>query len=192
MSDTGLVYYNNNTFHAIFNKHSSHFRHLYFNGEFEASLIEVPAKTLIFEALGRCSYLNVLDLSSNNYVEEIGFVANLKHLKELYIENCVNINEETATEVLSNRNICNSIEVLDLRMCHQFINEQLAKIGLGLPCLRVFIIDGCEKISIQTAITILNNSSNTLENVSLTPDLENYPRTQWELLKNMFFELKLC
>lgn len=190
MSDTGIVRYNNCSFNGIFGRHCMHFSHLFFNGHFDAdNFFDGKTKFAISEALGRCCNLTILDLTGNLHIEDISFLGNIKNLIKLYLEKCVNVDSEKATQVLKDNK---SIEVLHLRRCTQFSEDQLITVGFGLPRLKVYNIEGCGSLSFLAAITLLNGSANTLEHLFLTPDLDEYPLAQWQMLNHMFCELRLC
>jgi len=192
LRDTGrLVYYTSHSFKIIFEKHSKHFQHLYFNGEFEQDLFLGVRKLYLTQTLGNCSNLVILDLTSNFHIEDISFAVNLLYLKELHIEHCVNIDDEIATRVLSSVNILQALETLNLRMCVQFDSEQLISIGLSHPSLRLYRIDGCDHLEVLSAVTILNCSRSLVE-FFMTPDLDLHTIQEWNYLESMFGELRLC
>ena len=192
LSNTGIVRYNNCSSNCIFGRHSMHFLHLFFNGLFqEDSFFGGKTKIAISEeALGRCYNLTTLDLTGNVYIENLSFLRNIKNLKELFLENCVNVDAEKATQVVKEKK---TIEVLYLRGCTQFYEDQLITIGFGLPRLKLYNIEGCGTgLSFLTATTLLNGSSNTLVHLFITPNLDEYPLSQWQMLNHMFCELRLC
>lgn len=150
-----------------------------------------PGKTLFSGVLAKCSNVCILDLSTNCHIKDISFIGHLRNIKELHLECCVNIDEERATHFLTKADACIFLEVLNLRGGNQFNEDQLIALALGLRNLRDYNIEGCGKISVPTAIVILNNSFDKLKRVFLNPDFESYPRGQWEALESMFCELKL-
>ena len=102
LQDTGRpAFYTRHGFKSIFERHCKHFQHLYFNGEFEQDFFLWFTNCNVTRTLGNCSNLVILDLSSNFLVKDISFVVNLLHLKELYLEHCINIDDVVATSVLS-------------------------------------------------------------------------------------------
>ena len=104
LQDTGRPpFYTRHSFKGIFERHCKHFQHLYFNGEFEKDFFLWFTNRNVTRTLGNCSILVILDLSTNFHVKGISFVVNLLHLKELYLEHCINIDDVVATSVLELR-----------------------------------------------------------------------------------------
>ena len=109
----------------------------------------------VARTLGNCSNLVILDLSTNFHIKAF-FVVNLLHLKELYLEHCININDVVATSVLSCDAHLQALETLSLRMCKQFDSEKLIAIALSHPSLRIYKIDGCCNLDVLSCVRILN------------------------------------
>ena len=113
----------------------------------------------VTRTLGNCSNLVILDLSSNFHIKGISFVVNLLHLKELYLEHCINIDDVAATSVLSSDAHLPALETLSLRMCEQFNSEELIAIVLSHPSLRIHKIDGCCNLDVLSSVNILSSHS---------------------------------
>lgn len=185
LQDTGRpVFYTRHSFKCIFERHNKHFQHLYFNGEFEQDFFLWFTNGNVTRTLGNCSNLVILDLSCN--------VVNLVHLKELYLEHCTNIDDVVATSVLSRDAHLQALESLSLRMCEQFDYEELIAIARSHPSLRIYKIDGCCNLDVLSAVSILNCPWLSLSEFFMTPDLDCHTIEQWNYLKTVFGEIRLC
>ena len=122
----------------------------------------------------------------------ISFVVNLLHLKELYLEHCINIDDVVATSVLSCDAHLQALEALSLRMCEQFDSEELIAIALSHPSLRIYKIDGCCNLDVLSCVRIVNFPRLSLSEFVMTPDLDCHTIEEWNYLENMFDELRLC
>ena len=193
LQDTGCpAFYTRHSFKSIFERYCKHFQHLYFNGEFEQDFFLWFTNCNVTRTLGNCSNLVILDLSSNFLVKDISFVVNLLHLKELYLEHCINIDDVVATSVLSRDAHLQALESLSLRMCEQFDYEELIAIARSHPSLRIYKIDGCCNLDVLSAVSILNCPWLSLSEFFMTPDLDCHTIEQWNYLKTIFGELRLC
>ena len=125
--------------------------------------------------------LVILDLSTNFHIKGISFVVNLLHLKELYLEHCINIDDVVATSVL----ICDA---------HLHDSDELIAIALSHPSLRIYKIDGCCNLDVLSCVRILNFPRLSFSEFVMTPDLDLDCHTieEWNYLENMFGELRLC
>lgn len=120
LQDTGRPpFHTRHSFKGIFERHCKHFQHLYFNGEFKKDFFRSFTNCNVTRTLGNCSNLVILDLSTNFHIKGISFVVDLLHLKELYLEHCINIDDVVATSVLSCDAHLQALEALSLRMCEQ-------------------------------------------------------------------------
>ena len=119
------------------------------------------------------------------------FVVNLLHLKELYLEHCIHIDDVVATNVLNRGAHLQALGILSLRMCEQFDSGELIAIALSHPSLRIYKIDGCCNLDVLSAVSILNCPRLSLSEFSMTPDLD-HTIEEWNYLENMFGELRLC
>ena len=131
-------------------------------------------------------------MSTNSHIKGISFVVNLLHLKELYLEHCINIDDAVATSVLSCDAHLQALETLSLRMCEQFDSEELIAIALSHPSLRIYKIDGCCNVDVLSYyVRILNFPRMSLSEFDMTPDLDCHTIEEWNYLENMFGELRL-
>ena len=193
LQDTGRPpFYTRHSFKGIFERHCKHFQHLYFNGEFEKDFFLWFTNRNVTRTLGNCSNLVILDLSTNFHIKGVSFVVNLLHLKELYLEHCINIDDVVATSVLSCDAYLQALETLSLRMCEQFDSEELIAIALSHPSLRIYKIDGCCNLDVLSCVRILNFPRLSLSEFVMTPDLDCHTIEEWNYLENMFDELRLC
>lgn len=130
-------------------------------------------------------------MSTNFHIKSISFVVNLLHLKELYLEHCINIDDVVATSFLSRDAHLQALEALSLRLYEPFDSAELIAIAISHPSLRIYKIDGCCNLDVLSCLRILNFPRLSLSEFVMTPDLDRHTIEEWNYLENMFGELRL-
>lgn len=181
LTDFGCISYDKKTLDNIF-QHSHHFKRLYFNGNFKKLLSEV-SMGYIYQSLSACFNLVVLDLTTNFCISDLSFLAHMPKLRELSIEWCINIEPESATDILSTKTICTQMKKLNMRRCEQFNSSDIILIANAHKNLEELNIFNIDFYSVKYALKIVEMLPR-LSTFFLSPDLVADSVQEWANLQD--------